>query len=342
MKNPKPYFRAFDGWWYIQLRADGKRRQIKLAKGRDHEAAAIQEWHKLCATMPANEPVVSGCVVELLDRFLGHCKTEVATSTFDWYLHFFKRFKAWLTTNDLAGIEVGELVPNHVTSWLKSESTWSKSTKNGAVRAIRRAFRWLDDEGHIEKYPLKGLKAPPRGRRETVVAPEKFAEILAAVKDQQFKDVLSFLYATGCRPQEVCQVESRHVQLAMQRIVFPASEAKGKEYPRVIYLNDAALEIVERLSKRWPDGKIFRNRRHKAWDRNAVRCRFRRLRSKVGHFCAYHLRHTFATEALQNLDAFTVSVLMGHADVSTLARQYQHLAKAPGFLQQAARKARGA
>jgi hypothetical protein len=34
-----------------------------------------------------------------------------------------------------------------------------------------------------------------------------------------------------------------------------------------------------------------------------IRCRFRRLRDKVGgDFCVYHLRHSFATTALQSLD----------------------------------------
>lgn len=71
-----------------------------------------------------------------------------------------------------------------------------------------------------------------------------------------------------------------------------------------------------------------------------VRCRFRRLREKVGKsFCAYHLRHTFATDALQKLDPITVASLMGHSDASTLARNYQHLAKLPEYMLEAAKKA---
>ena len=315
-----------------------KRRQVKLAKGRENESAAYERWHELGTHKP--DVVDVGDVVALLDQFLDHCKTETSEATYEWYLYFFKAFKAWLIGEKLS-LDVSELIPAHITNWLKSQTKWSKSTKNGAVRAIRRAFRWLDEEGHISSYPLKGLKAPPRGRRETIVSPEKFAEILAAIPDQQFKDLLVFIYATGCRPQEVVHVEKRHVELPLNRIVFPASGSKGKEYPRVVYMNEAAVEVVTRLCEKWPDGKIFRNKRGTPWNRNSVRCRFRRLREKVGHFCAYHLRHTYATEALQHLDAFTVSVLMGHADVSKLARQYQHLAKAPGFLQEAAKRARG-
>jgi len=121
------------------------------------------------------------------------------------------------------------------------------------------------------------------------------------------------------------------------------SESKGQEYPRVIYMNDDTKRIVEELvaKRKRPDDHVFLNSKGKAWNRNSVRCRFRRLRDKVGSFCAYHLRHSFATNALQRLDPITVSVLMGHSEPSTVARTYQHLAKNPTFLMEAARKATG-
>ena len=59
-------------------------------------------------------------------------------------------------------------------------------------------------------------------------------------------------------------------------------------------------------------------------------------------FCAYHLRHTYATEALKHLDPITISVLMGHSDPTTLARTYQHLAKDPVHMLAVAKRARPA
>ena len=53
----------------------------------------------------------------------------------------------------------------------------------------------------------------------------------------------------------------------------------------------------------------------------------------------YALRHAWATRALETgLDALTVAVLMGHADPSTLAKVYQHLAHSPQYLLQQARR----
>lgn len=56
--------------------------------------------------------------------------------------------------------------------------------------------------------------------------------------------LLEFIWHSGCLPQEVVKVEVRHVELELRRIVFPASEAKGKKHPRVIYLDERALHFV--------------------------------------------------------------------------------------------------
>jgi hypothetical protein len=43
-------------------------------------------------------------------------------------------------------------------------------------------------------------------------------------------------------------------------------------------------------------------------------------------YCLYAFRHTWCNRALKNgVDPITVSVLMGHADTSMLAKVYQHL-----------------
>lgn len=59
-------------------------------------------------------------------------------------------------------------------------------------------------------------------------------------------------------------------------------------------------------------------------------------------YSLYTLRHSWATNALQNgVDALTVAILMGHKDPSTLARTYQHLSHNPEHLLEQARRAAG-
>jgi integrase len=99
---------------------------------------------------------------------------------------------------------------------------------------------------------------------------------------------------------------------------------------------------LERLTADQRRHQVLRQEHER--DVKARRVRIEKLARKYGRrFCLYNLRHSWATRALQNgVDPVTVSVLMGHADASMLARVYQHLAHDPEYLRGAARKARGA
>src|SRR5439155_15436210 len=137
---------------------------------------------------------------------------------------------------------------------------------------------------------VAAARGPSKKARETILSDEQFAAVLRHSRPD-FVQLLEFLRLTGCRPQEAIAIEIRHCDLVQRRIVFPPSEAKGKRHPRVIYLSDRALEIVGKLVKKYRDGKLLRTGCGKPWDRNKVRCRFPRLKDKVGsQFCAYHLR----------------------------------------------------
>jgi len=61
--------------------------------------------------------------------------------------------------------------------------------------------------------------------------------------------------------------------------------------------------------------------------------RLRHSEQLAPKYSLYTLRHSWATHALERgVDALTVAVLMGHRDVSTLAKVYQHLAHNPKYL----------
>jgi integrase len=185
--------------------------------------------------------------------------------------------------------------------------------------------------------------------------------------------LLTIAWETGARPQEILKVEARHVNLAEARWEFPPKEAKGKKRHRIVYLNDAALAITQRLMTRWPEGPLFRNTDGHPWIPDAVNCRFCRLQAAMGRrrlqalglalsshpnpkqrrkenralacqygtkYCLYNFRHTFCDNALKRgVDPVTVSVLMGHVDTSMVARRYQHVGQDPEHMRRSLRKA---
>jgi integrase len=147
---------------------------------------------------------------------------------------------------------------------------------------VQRAFNWAAKMGLIEQSPVQHIEKPRPGRRDVVITPEEYAWILGQVKDEEFRDLLVVCWETGCRPQEILAVETRHVDLDGGRWVFAPDEAKGKKAHRVVYLTDRALEITRRLTARHPEGPLFRNTDGRPWHPYALNCRFGRLRLAHG------------------------------------------------------------
>ena len=124
-----------------------------------------------------------------------------------------------------------------------------------------------------------------------------------------------------------------------------------------------------------PEGPIFRNSKGRPWTPYSVNCRFERLQKSFGRerlkelgvelsqhpdrktrheengklakthgtkYCLYAFRHSYATRLLEaEVDALTVSILLGHSDTTMLGKVYQHLSHNPKHLLDQVRKAAG-
>ncbi|MFM9961613.1 MAG: tyrosine-type recombinase/integrase [Planctomycetaceae bacterium] len=310
--------RTSKGPWYWKERKEW----VVNVRGKRHylgpnKTAAINEWHKLQSTPRTKK--VSGYLVGLLDNFLSYVEKNKPDS-FSWYAQRINDF-----ATHVPDLQTAELLPHHLQEWIDTKK--SNGHKRGCAVAVIRALNWAEKQGYIEKTPLRGFEKPPAGQRETVITLKQYEHILSIVKDQAFRELLTFLWETGCRPQEVSRLEARHVDLENNRCVFPKNESKGKKKQRVIYLTPISEEIVRRLVKEHPNSTLFRNARGEEWKRNNAACRFARMKPKIGmKLCLYDFRHSFVTRLLKaGVDPITIGHLAGHADVSMIARVYANI-----------------
>lgn len=335
---PKPFFRPNRALWYVQI--NGK--QINL--GTD-ETAAFKAYYGLMQqrdNSPSGSPPADTqrLVVVIVDEFLDWCEKHRAPDTYRWYKDRLNSFVA--TIDPSLGTE--QLKPHHVQKWVDNYGVPLKSgSRRNLIASVKRAMKWAEEQGYIDRSPLTHMKKPGCGRKEQVVTPEQYTALLARYKDENFKDLLTVTWETGCRPQESLRVEARHVDLAGSRWVFPASESKGRKIPRVVYLTPIALEITKRLMEKHKTGVLFRNTDGKPWTPYATNCRFQTVRKKTGvKYSLYSLRHSFAQHALiRGVDCITVATLLGHSDPNTLGRVYQHLSQNTVFLQEQLQRATG-
>jgi len=331
VKQPQPFFRKQTQSWYVQI---GKR-QVPLGKDKEK---AWDEYHKLMAgkrDLSPSEPVTA-----VVDEFLEWVKKEKAPLTYSHYQRHLESF-----VNHVGGqLTVSELRPLHVTRWVGANySNCGETTRNGVIGTVQRAMNWAVKQGIIDRSPVFGIEKPPRNRREVFITPEQYDEVLALVKDQPFRDYLTILWETGCRPQEARTVEARHFDAKRGVWLFERGESKGKRKRRLVVLSDRAKEITARQAKLYPKGAILRNKKGKAWNKNSLNCRFRRLQKKVDFpVHSYAFRHGFATAALRRgADLFSVAKLMGHSDTKMLEWVYQHLDGNDKYLREALKRANG-
>jgi site-specific recombinase XerD len=131
-------------------------------------------------------------------------------------------------------------------------------------------------------------------------------------------------------------LEARHIDPRQRVAVLDRVSSKGKKYKRAIYFTDTAWPIVLKWCEKHPTGPILRNDDGRPWTMSAVNCRLVRMKKHMGFkLMPYALRHTFATECLVNgVDAVTVAELMGHRDLTMVAKVYGHLAKQHTYLRE--------
>ena len=326
-RQPKPYYRKYTKSWYCTIQGN------RILLGKDKETA-FARFHEIMANQHDLASEVATCY-QLTQIYLDWCLKNRAKGTYDNHRRYLKSFIASVGKQ----LKVSQLRKKHITKWT-DEQGYVGTSANDAISVVQRAFNWAVDEGHLRHSPIAKIRKPRRRRREIFYTKEQWKQICSHVTDDLFRDLLDFLWSTGCRPKEARDLEARHVHDNV--IIFPASEAKGENNHRVIFLASDILELVKRLVKERPTGPLFVNRRGNPWTKDAIKCRLQRISDKVGfRVIAYGARHAYATNALINgIDPISLSHLMGHNSVAMISRVYSHLAKSPEFLMKQAEQAK--
>jgi integrase len=198
---------------------------------------------------------------------------------------------------------------------------------------MKRAFNWAYREGKIEVNPLRTVKKPPARARERFVTREERQQIFDNYPEGDcFRDFLFALEHTGCRPGEVSMVTAEHVDL--RNGVWILGENKTEHVTgeaRVIILTPEMVALTRRLIQAHPIGPLFLNQDGKPWNRNAIRCRFRRVRKKLnlgGDLVAYLYRHAVCTDLLESGTGIAQAAeLLGHKGTEMIMRHYSKLRK---------------
>lgn len=334
-RSAKPWFNRQKNCWMVWL--NGQR--VKLAEGKKNKKAAQDRYDELRFEASRNPHPDSGAatvasVIERYQQFADKRLAETTKKTRWPYLQSFAEAHGWRSTGDAR--------PDHMQDWLDQHPEWESDwTKHTALFSVQVAFNWAYKCRIIKENPFRGVShraGPPRRS----MTEQEFRAILRVTGSEwrntkptpgaRFRQVLIFLWYTGCRPGEASKLRWQDVDFDRSLIVLKehkTSRTQKTPRPRIIPLHPVVVGLLIQLRKRGEGDHVFLTHRKTPWTKDTLVHRVVRARTKAevsSDAKLYGIRHAFGTRAIvSGVGLKTTSELMGHT-TTRMTEHYVHLA----------------
>jgi integrase/recombinase XerD len=270
--------------------------------------------------------------------FLDFCRIEkgLSRTTIDAYRADLERFAASVQSGDQ--LQNPEPIRRYIDSLYQARMASRSIARH--IATLRNFFAHLIDKGALEQDPSAHLTAPRQWQcLPKYLNKKQIDDLLGACdgsKPLGLRDraMLEFLYATGLRVSELCQVRlsELEINLGVVRVV-----GKGNKH-RIVPVGKSALAAVERylgdgrprLLKGRASPYLFVTNRGGAMTRQGFWLLLGAYGKKAGIFhglTPHVVRHTFATHLLEGgADLRSLQSMLGHSDIST-TQIYTHVVR---------------
>ena len=225
-----------------------------------------------------------------------------------------------------------------------------QNTINRKISIVKAALNWAEDEELIPENPIIRFSAP-RGA-DLIIPPPSIEEAnrIMAVATEHVRRVVVLGMATGARvgPSELFKMKWEDLTIDPHRhekdkgkdkkndsILRIWSANKNLEIPyRDMSIKPLIADVLELWRHDDAENGIMHIIHWKGEPINTIKTTWKTTLKNAGitrRIRPYDLRHSFATEALENGndgyggDPKTIATLMGHADPTMIMRRYKHV-----------------
>jgi len=259
---------------------------------------------------PVQVPVVAGSLDSLLPSFdLSLRASRKAPKTRKNYLDAVKQLQAFLVASGMP-TEVASIRREHVESFLVDlEETHGRSPSTVATRfrALQQLFRWLLEEGEIERSPMERMRPPAVPESPVpVMSEDDIRALLDTCKGPSFdakRDaaIIRLLFDTGMRRAECAGLKISDVDLAEQMAYVVGKGSRPRVCPFGV-TTARALDRYLRVRARHrseADSAFWLGVKGAMTDSGLAQVLRRRgTQAGLGAIHPHQLRHTFAHQFL--------------------------------------------
>lgn len=267
---------------------------------------------------------------EYLNDELNYSEKTVKT-----YIESLKEFTIFLQEHNYSFLNINKDIANSYKAYLVSKNYEAK-TSSLYLSAVRTFYRYLVEIKAIAANPFSGIKNPKVIKKlPNFLNHSESESLLEMDKEKNIFDIrndfiIEFLYATGLRVSELCNIKMKDISFSEKKIKVMG---KGSKERIVFYKaiddklwNDYLCVRDEFLNGTPSDyllvsitGKLTTRSVEKIVKNYALK---KNIKSKV---TPHTLRHTFATDLLnEGADIRSVGELLGHESLST-TQIYTHV-----------------
>ncbi len=193
---------------------------------------------------PSGPPEAGPTVAEVVNAYIDDLRTESSGRTMEERV----RVLTWFVA-DFGERSVASLIPLDLKRWIMTRREWrSLWTRSRIHKTVQRAFNWAAEMRLTPSNPLRGLKFS-QGDRQRPMTDAEFRAALKAV-GAQFRRVLLFLAATGCRPGELSALRWPCIDWERSvAILAKHKTSKKTRRPRVIALPPVAIKLLRWIER---------------------------------------------------------------------------------------------
>ena len=233
----------------------------------------------------------------------------------------------------LGTVGLSDLAERHVEMWKSQMNGLGPATIRRKLVAVSRFFDWARMERLITVNPVEFVRKPKKQRRvQKSVSLDHYEQLIAACRTNRDRAMLGCLFWTGCRRQEVVDLDIGSLDLDQGNLLVRGKGQNERLLPIARNLRTLLVEHLRERGSVTPSEPLFANRDGLRLSSKSINNWFRGLCKRAGLQDHGYTPHACRRGIAQLMDAQGFSVLviqafMGHEDPKTTAGYVQATAQ---------------